>query len=280
MPVPTHPGVDLSIDAAAVEAILTGFIADETRRTGLNRVVVGLSGGLDSAVAAALACRALGRRGVIAVSMPHARSHPSSLRHARALARGLGIRIEEFDITPMLEAYFVRDAGAGRLRRGNKMARERMSILYDRSAVHEALVLGTSNKTEILLGYGTVHGDMASSINPLGDLYKTQVRSMAAHLGIPAAIRRRAPTADLWPDQTDEEDLGYTYAALDPLLHLMVDQRWTRREILDAGWPRRMVDHVLATMRRTQFKRRMPLIAKVSARTIGMDFRYPRDWGT
>ena len=271
---------DLAIDPKLVESVLTGFITEETRRVGRRSVVVGLSGGIDSAVAASLARRALGARGVVAILMPYRLSHPASMKDARALARRLGIRCEEHDITAAIDGYFAGDPKAGRVRRGNKMARERMSILYDRSVVHEALVLGTSNKTELLLGYGTIHGDMASSLNPLGDLYKTQVFELARHLRIPAAIQRKVPTADLWPDQTDEKDLGMTYADLDQVLHLLIDERWTRAETIRGGWPAAMVDRVLTRVRSSQFKRRMPLVAKVSARTVGIDFRYPRDWGT
>lgn len=271
---------DLAIDPKLVESVLTGFIGEETRRVGRRRVVVGLSGGIDSAVAASLARRALGARGVVAILMPYRLSHPSSMKDARALARRLSIRCEEHDITAAIDGYFAGDPKAGRVRRGNKMARERMSILYDRSVVHEALVLGTSNKTELLLGYGTIHGDMASSINPLGDLYKTQIFELARHLRIPAAIQRKVPTADLWPDQTDEKDLGMTYVDLDQVLHRLIDERWTRAETIRGGWPAAMVDRVLARVRGSQFKRRVPLVAKVSARTVGIDFRYPRDWGT
>lgn len=271
---------DLAIDPKLVESVLTGFIGEETRRVGRRRVVVGLSGGIDSAVAASLARRALGARGVVAILMPYRLSHPSSMKDARALARRLSIRCEEHDITAAIDGYFAGDPKAGRVRRGNKMARERMSILYDRSVVHEALVLGTSNKTELLLGYGTIHGDMASSINPLGDLYKTQIFELARHLRIPAAIQRKVPTADLWPDQTDEKDLGMTYVDLDQVLHRLIDERWTRAETIRGGWLAAMVDRVLARVRGSQFKRRVPLVAKVSARTVGIDFRYPRDWGT
>lgn len=270
----------LRLDGKAATEILTGFIADETRRTGMSRVVVGLSGGIDSAVAAALARRALGARGVVAILMPYRLSDPSSLKDARGLARRLGIRTELHDITPMVDAYFSRDPGASRNRRGNKMARERMSILYDRSAAHEALVLGTSNKTELLMGYGTIHGDMASSLNPLGDLYKTQVRQLAEHLRIPASIRRKVPSADLWPRQTDEGELRMTYEKLDQLLWLLVDERCPPALAVREGWPRGMVSRVVRRIARSQYKRRMPLIAKISERTVGVDFRYPRDWGT
>ena len=278
--VPRRPEDGLKLNARFVEQVLTGFIKDETHRAGMKRVVLGLSGGVDSALAACLARRALGRDGVVAVLMPYRLSHPSSVRDARDLARRLGIRAEQFDISPMVDAWFAGDPRASRVRRGNKMARERMSVLYDRSVVHEALVLGTSNKTELLLGYGTIHGDMASSINPIGDLYKTQVRQMAAHVKVPAAIRRKAPSADLWPSQTDEAELGLPYDKLDRLLHLLVDQRETRAAALEAGWPRAMVDRVIRRIVRSQYKRRLPLIAKFSERTVGIDFRYPRDWGT
>ena len=271
---------DLTVNTALVEEILTGFIADETRRTGRKRVVVGLSGGVDSALSACLARRALGRAGVVAVLMPHKASHPSSISDARKLAGRLGVTTELFEITTMVDAYFDGQPRAGRLRRGNKMARERMSILYDRSMVHDALVLGTSNKTELLLGYGTIHGDMACSINPLGDLYKTQVRQMAAHVRVPLSIRRKVPSADLWPAQTDESEIGYSYDDVDRLLYLLVDERYTRAAAIDAGWPRAMVDRVIRLIVRSQFKRRLPLIAKISQRTVGVDFRYPRDWGS
>jgi len=272
--------VDLSLNARLVLEILTGFIADETRRAGFSRVVVGLSGGLDSALAACLARRALGARGVIAVLMPHSQSHPASLKDAAALVRRLKVRAETRDISAQVEAYFASDKSASRARRGNKMARERMSILYDLSVVHEALVLGTSNKTELLLGYGTLHGDMASGINPLGDLYKTQVRQLAAHVKVPAAILAKTPTADLWPQQTDEKELGLSYAEADQILSLLVDERRPRAEIVASGWPARLVDRVIRKVTASQFKRRLPLIAKISARTVGIDFRYPRDWGT
>jgi NAD+ synthase len=270
----------LVLNARFTEEVLTGFIADETRRAGRRRVVVGLSGGLDSAVAAVLARRALGARGVIGLLMPYRSSDPASVKDAQALARRLGIRAERIDISPMVDAWLTGSPVADRVRRGNKMARERMSLLYDRSAAHDALVLGTSNKTELLLGYGTLHGDMASALNPVGDLYKTQVRQMAAHLRVPLAIRRKVPSADLWAGQTDEAELGFTYDEVDRLLYLLVDERYGRAEAIAAGWSPRLVDRVRDRIAASQYKRRLPLIAKVSQRTVGIDFRYPRDWGT
>jgi len=277
---PLRAAVDLTLNAPLTEEILTGFIASETRRTGRERVVVGLSGGVDSAVAAALAARSLGPRNVIAVLMPHRESHPSSLKDAIDVAKRLRVRNENVDISPMVDPYFERFPDADRVRRGNRMARERMNVLYDRSAAHDALVLGTSNKTEILLGYGTLFGDMASAINPLGDLYKTQVRQLAEYLKIPIAIRRKIPSADLWAGQTDEGEMGVAYATADQILSLLYDERWDPEEVAEAGFDRALIDRLRGMVAASQFKRCPPLVAKISARTVGVDFRYPRDWGT
>jgi NAD+ synthase len=235
---------------------------------------------VDSAVSAALAARALGGGNVIAVLMPHRISAPASVKDALVLVRRLGLRHEMVEISPMVDRFFERFPEAGRVRRGNTMARERMNVLYDRSAEHDALVVGTSNKTELLLGYGTLFGDMASAINPIGDLYKTQVRQMALHLRIPEAIRRKVPSADLWAGQTDEGEMGVTYETADAILHLLYDERLTVDEVVAAGFRRALVERLRARVVASQFKRRLPLIAKISSRTIGVDFRYPRDWGT
>ena len=276
---PTASPPELDLDGPLAEALLVEFLRNESAKAGFSRLVLGLSGGVDSATAAALACRALGRGRVLCVLMPYRTSNPGSLRDARRVARLLGARAVRIDISPMVDAYFARQRGLGRVRRGNKMARERMSILYDLSAREHALVLGTSNKTELLLGYGTIHGDLASALNPLGDLYKTQVRHLALHLGLPEAIVWKTPSADLWAGQSDESELGYSYADLDRLLVQVVDRRATPAEAVAAGFPRRMVERVTARIARTQFKRRPALIAKLSPRTVGVDFRYPRDWG-
>jgi NAD+ synthase len=276
----TDADVALNIDPVRVTSILTSFLRSESGRTGRSRLVVGLSGGLDSSVAASLAVRAQGPGQVLGVLMPYRSSSADSLRHARLLARRLEIDTKEADITPMVDAYFASAPRASRARRGNKMARERMSVLYDLSEARKALVVGTSNKTELLLGYGTLHGDLASALNPIGDLYKTQVRQLAAYLKVPKPIRDKPPSADLWPGQTDEEELGLTYAEADRLLYWMFDRRASEKELLESGFQRRTVRRIRERVRRSQFKRRMPLIAKISLRTVGIDFRYPRDWGT
>jgi NAD+ synthase len=284
---------ELAGDPEALVAILTRFIRDETERVGFERLIVGLSGGLDSALAATLAVRALGPGRVRPVLMPCGSLGDQAVADARLVTDWLGVESEVVDIEPMVRAYFdAPDAGAGgaspapapprvsRDRRGNFMARQRMAVLYDLSMRDRALVLGTSNKSELLLGYGTLHGDLASALNPLGDLYKTQVRGVARHLGLPERIIAKPPTADLWAGQSDEEELGFTYDEVDRILYLLVDRRLDVEEIVEYGFTVELIGEVARRIRASQFKRRLPLIAKVSARTIGIDFRYARDWGT
>ncbi|MDB5114314.1 MAG: synthetase [Chloroflexi bacterium] len=270
----------LSIDTAVVTEILLGFIRDEVGKVGFDRVVLGLSGGIDSALVAALAARALGPEQVVPVIMPYRSSSPESEADARTVASQLGLMDPlVVDISPQVDAYFDRFPDADRGRRGNKMARERMSVLYDLSWAHRALVIGTSNKTELLLGYGTIHGDMAHALNPLGDLYKTQVFAMARALELPRRVVEKPPSADLWEGQSDEQELGFQYAVVDMLLYHMVDERRTRDELRALGFDDEFIDLVGRRLRDNQYKRRLPLIAKLSARTIDRDFRYPRDWG-
>jgi len=269
---------DLAIDPEATARILTGFLRTELERTGLTKLVVGLSGGLDSAVSAFLAAGALGPENVRAVMMPYRSSSAESVSHAGLVVDRLGIDSETVDISAMVDGFESVTRQAGRLRLGNVMARCRMVILYDRSARDNALVLGTSNKTELLLGYGTLHGDMASALNPIGDLYKTQVRRLARHLGVPGPIVEKPPSADLWPDQEDEDELGFSYESVDRLLALLVDARVSPETAVKEGFSREMVERVRNLVLRSQFKRRLPVIAKVSTRSIGWDFRYPRDW--
>jgi NAD+ synthase len=274
-----NPADALAIDAGVVERILVGFIREEVRKVGFERVVLGLSGGVDSALSAALAQRALGPENVVPVIMPYRTSSPQSEADARIVADSLGLKPEVVDISPEVDAYFIRYPEADRGRRGNKMARERMSVLYDMSSAHDALVVGTSNKTELLLGYGTIHGDMAHALNPLGDLYKTQVWALARHMKLPADVIEKAPSADLWEGQSDEQELGFQYAVVDVLLYNLVDARRTRAELRAMGFRDDFLDDVGRRLRDSQYKRRPPLIAKLSARTIDREFRYPRDWG-
>ena len=258
--------------------MLVLFIRDEIAKARLDRAVVGVSGGVDSAVTVALATLALGAENVLGLFTPYRSSSGESRDHARELSRTFGFTLEEVPITEQVDAYF---AGLGkkvdRVRIGNKMARERKSIEYDRSWP-DGIVLGTSNKTELLLGYGTQFGDMACGINPVGDLYKTQLRELALSIGIPEAIVRKPPTAELWEGQTDEGELGFTYADADLVLYFMVDRRLRPSELIGHGFDATLVNRIREMVRRNHYKRVMPLIAKLSLRTVGHDFLYPRDW--
>ena len=271
----------LSIDSEVVRRILVGFVRNEVGKVGFDRVVVGLSGGIDSALSAAIACEALGAENVLPVLMPYRTSSTASEADARLVCAHLGMTVTVVDISPQIDAYFdEHHPDADRGRRGNKMARERMTILYDTSFARRALVIGTSNKTELLLGYGTLFGDMASALNPLGDLYKTQVYTLARAVGLPDEVMVKAPSADLWEGQSDEQELGFEYALVDSLLYYMVDERRTPAELRALGFEDGFVADVARRVRGSQYKRRPPIIAKLSARTIDRDFRYPRDWGT
>ena len=272
-------GPAIPLETPVLRRILVAFIANEVHKVGIERAVVGLSGGVDSSLVAFLAAEALGAKNVLGLQMPYRTSSPESLEHAALVVRATGIESMTIEITPQIDAYFERFPDASPLRRGNKMARERMTILYDHSARWNALVLGTSNKTELLLGYGTLHGDMASALNPIGDLYKTQVWALAEAVGVPAPIVHKEPSADLWHGQTDEGDLGFGYREVDCLLYLMVDERYDVEELVAAGFATEFVERVRGMVQRSQFKRRLPIIAKVSQRTIDRDFRYARDWG-
>ncbi|MBV6396212.1 MAG: NH(3)-dependent NAD(+) synthetase [Anaerolineales bacterium] len=271
---------DLAINTDLARQILTGFIKSEITRAGFTRAVIALSGGLDSALSCALAAQALGAENVLAVRMPYKASSADSLAHAQLLIDQLGVQSETIEITDMVDALIARDPDMSKTRKGNIMARARMIVLYDRSEDFKGLVVGTSNKTEILLGYSTLWGDMASAINPIGDLYKTQARQLARDMNIPAPIIDKPPSADLWAGQTDENELGFTYEQVDQLLYLLIDQRYLPEECVEAGFEKTFVDKVVTRIRCNQFKRMMPIIAKVSNRTIGYDFLYLRDWGT
>lgn len=269
----------LKLDTGLAEGILTGFIRNELGKVGFERAVVALSGGIDSALVCALASKALGPKNVLAVMMPYHTSNPSSRADAEELIAQLGVESRLVDITGMTNPYFDRQPDISNHRRGNVMARMRMIVVYDHSEDFGGLVIGTSNKSEILLGYGTLFGDLASAVNPIGDLFKTQVRQMARAMNLPISIIDKPPSADLWEGQSDEEDLGISYDEVDRILYLMFDERFRLGELLEAGFPKEQVTKVYSMVRRNQFKRRPPIIAKISDRTIEREFRYPRDWG-
>jgi len=268
------------LDTDLAERVLVAFLRDECRRAGFERLAIGLSGGVDSAVAALLAARAVGATNVHAFALPARESDPASMEHARLVAAAGGFALTVREIGPAAEAMIASLGETTPHRRGNVYSRMRMVALYDASAALPALVVGTSNKTELLLGYGTLHGDLASALNPLGDLWKCQVRELARHLGVPDVVVDKPPSADLWPGQTDEADLGFTYAEADAILHRLVDWRASPEQVIAEGFAEATVRKIVRTVMRTQFKRRPPMIAKLSARTIGWEFRYPRDWGT
>jgi NAD+ synthase len=272
--------INLSINTNLAREILVGFVKSEVTRVGFSRAVIGLSGGLDSALSCALAVEALGRENVLAIRMPYKASSKDSLAHAQLLIDQLNIPSKTIEITDMVEPLFKVDAEMSNMRKGNIMARERMIVLYDQSEEFKGLVIGTSNKTEILLGYSTMYGDSASALNPLGDLYKTQIRQLSRAMNIPSPIVDKPPSADLWEGQTDEKELGFTYEDVDKLLYLLVDQRYSAQEAIEDGFNEKFVNAVCTRIRRNQFKRMFPPIAKISNRTIGYDFLYLRDWGT
>ena len=272
--------IDLTINTDLAGTILTGFIHTEITRTGLKRAVLGLSGGFDSALACVLAARALGPENVLAIRMPYKTSSADSLEDAQKVIDVTGVQSLTIPITAMADAFIATDPQMEPMRRGNIMARCRMVVLYDYSASFRGLVVGTGNKTEILLGYSTLFGDSACALNPLGDLYKTQIRQLSRALGVPASVIDKPPSADLWSGQTDEGELGFTYSEVDQLLYLMVDQRFTPDECVSAGFAAPFVRAVVERIKRNQFKRILPPIAKLSNRTVGYDFLYLRDWGT
>ncbi|MBW8011752.1 MAG: NAD+ synthase [Chloroflexi bacterium] len=271
---------DLKINTDLARKILTGFIHSEITRVGFSKGVVGLSGGVDSALSCTLAAEALGPDNVLAVCMPYKTSSKDSLDHAELLIEKTGVQSVTIPITDLVEPLFEKLPEMDNLRRGNVMARTRMAVLYDQSAAFNGLVIGTGNKTEILLGYTTLYGDSACALNPIGDLYKAQVRQLAQAVGVPEEIINKPPSADLWEGQTDEDELGFTYQQVDRLLYLMVDQRFTPEECVQAGFEDDFVRKVLERVQRNHYKRVLPPIAKLSNRTVGYDFLYLRDWGT
>jgi NAD+ synthase len=278
--------VELAIDTDVARRVIGEFIRGQLRQAGFERTVLGLSGGIDSALVAYLVSEAIGAERLHAVLMPYRTSSPASRADAETVVAALGCSSEVVEITPMVDGYFGRDAtsgaagqeglGASSLRRGNFAARMRMAVLYDRSVTFGGLVVGTGNKTESLIGYTTLFGDSACAFNPIGDLYKSQVRQMAMAIGVPDAIVRKAPSADLWPGQTDEEEGAFSYPHLDRLLFWRIDKRRSIEEMAALGFDPETVERVDRLVAGAEFKRQVPPIAKLGPRTTGVDYLYPR----
>jgi NAD+ synthase len=269
----------MTVNAELARKVITGFIREEIGKTGLTKGIIGLSGGIDSSLVAYLAGEALGADNVLAVMLPYTTSNPDSEADARKVIQALRLPSLRIDITPMAAPLLAEVPADATRRRGNIMARMRMVCLYDQSEAWGGLVIGTSNKTETLLGYTTIFGDNAAAVQPIADLYKCQVRQLAELVGVPESIQLKAPSADLWAGQTDEGELGFTYDEADQILFLLVDQRFSSDEVIGRGFAAGVVHRVERLMRRNQFKRVPPPICKLGTRTVGVDFLYLRDWG-
>ncbi|MCY4017946.1 MAG: NAD+ synthase [Chloroflexi bacterium] len=268
----------LKVNPELATRIVTGFIRDSITKAGMSRAVIGLSGGIDSALSAYLSAQALGADNVLALRMPYKTSSPSSMNDAEAVIEDLGLPHLTLPITAMAQPMIERFPDMSKLRRGNIMARLRMITLYDQSVAWGGLVMGTSNKTEFLLGYSTIYGDSGVALHPIADLYKYQVRQLASHLGVPRSIIEKPPSADLWVGQTDEDELGFTYDEADQVLMLLVDERFTVEEVAAEGFDSEFVDRIWERVKANHYKRTMPNIAKLSKRSIGHDFLYLRDY--
>ncbi|WP_339015514.1 NAD+ synthase [Fusobacterium animalis] len=253
----------LNLNLKEVHNELVEFLRENFKKAGFSKAVLGLSGGIDSALVAYLLRDALGKENVLAIMMPYKSSNPDSLNHAKLVIEDLKINSKTIEITDMIDAYFKNEKEATSLRMGNKMARERMSILFDYSSKENALVVGTSNKTEIYLGYSTQFGDSACALNPIGDLYKTNIWDLSRYLKIPNELIEKKPSADLWEGQTDEQEMGLTYKEADQVLYRMLEENKTVEEVLAEGFNKDLVDNIVRRMNRNEYKRRMPLIAKI-----------------
>lgn len=269
----------LTLDLEKTRDMLVNFLRDEVHKIGFKKVILGLSGGIDSALVAFLAAEAFGAENVYTVMMPYKTSSKESVEHAELVVKATGIHTKKVEITPMVDPYFAMNEDMSSLRKGNMMARTRMNVLFDNSAKEGALVLGTSNRTEILLGYSTQFGDSASAINPIGDLYKAQVWALSEFMGVPKEVIDKKPSADLWEGQKDEQELGFSYRMADEILYYLTDERMRPEEVAALGYDENIIKSVIRRMKTAQYKRKLPVIANISGRGMGTDFKYPRDWG-
>ncbi len=274
-------GDPLAIDTELARRWLVSFLKDEVvRRRGFTKGIVAISGGIDSSLTACLAVEALGKENVIGVRMPYKTSSPESLEHAQLVIDQLGIQSLTVDITAAVDGYLAqveKDGSADATRRGNVMARERMIVLFDLSAKHKALPIGTSNKSERLLGYFTWHADDTPPVNPLGDLFKTQVRALARHVGVPDVILRKPPTPDLVPGQTTEGDYGISYDKVDRILYYLL-RGMKPAEVVARGFTPEEVAKVAGRLESTHWKRRLPTVAMMSQTAIGEFYLRPVDY--
>jgi NAD+ synthase len=269
--------LSLEIDPEMARSKITDFIRTKIHAAGFQRAVIGVSGGLDSAVTCYLTAEALGPQNVLALRMPYETTTTESIEHAGLVIDATGVHEITVPITDMVDPLFTQFPEADRVRRGNAMARVRMIVLYDQSAAFNGLVVGTGNKTEILLGYTTIFGDSACALIPLGDLYKAQVRQLARAIGVPEVIITKPPSADLWVGQTDEGEMGFTYEDVDRLLLHLVDESYSPQACVDAGFEATLVHAVIERMRQNQFKRALPPIAKLSDGKLAYDFQLQRE---
>jgi NAD+ synthase len=270
---------ELLIDTDVARKIIGEFIRGQLEQTGFQRLVLALSGGIDSALVAYLSVEAIGSDNLRCVMLPYRTSSPESVADAQAVIDQLGCASRSIDISPIVDGYLeqsIKGDEVTNLRRGNLAARARMMVIYDQSAAWNALVIGTGNKTEALLGYTTQFGDNAFAFDPIGDLYKSQVRQLSEVLGVPDSILNKPPSADLWPGQTDEKEIGLGYEELDRLLYWMVDRRRTTAQLVEMGFKDSDIERVQRLIAKSEFKRQTPPVAKLTTRTPGVDYLYPR----
>jgi len=254
---------DLRIDSERVKEKIVEFIQKQVKEAGLSKAVVGLSGGLDSSVVAYLAKEVLGAENVYGIVLPSKTTSKEDVEDAKEIIKTLGINPVEIDIAPVVDSLLTSLKDTDKIRKGNIMARTRMIALYDQAAKYKALVLGTSNKTELLLGYFTKYGDGGVDLEPLGDLYKTQVRQLAKDLGVPEKVSKKAPTAGLWPGQTDEGELGFTYEEVDKLLCHMFDEKKNDEELIKLGFKKEFIEKIRDKIKNTEHKRKPAPIARL-----------------